>query len=179
MIPALAVVAVLGLVALAGCYVVPPPSKGRYDFTPDGVVLAKAILAAAKLWQDAGVDVAHLVTVDTADGVPVKFVPRARLGELCTNPNVGDACTAYTLESTFDAIYVADDLTPERLVLVLAHEIMHVLVPTAEHLPDELGGILHRNGAGGGDGPTAHDLDEVCSHTTCETETGEEASVAH
>jgi hypothetical protein len=46
----------------------------------------------------------------------------------------------------FEALELADDLTPERRCQVIRHELIHLLVPKADHVAEDQKAIFHRVG---------------------------------
>jgi hypothetical protein len=143
------------LLLAVGCIEYSPlPEHGATDFAVTDPSLAAEVEAAAADWARAGLVVASYVTVNQEPGaVPVEFIPRAQIPSKCApreaetiDPHSIDGCTKYR-EKRFVALWLPDDLSPERRAAVLRHELIHVLVPDAPHAPDESTAVFHADAA--------------------------------
>lgn len=160
------------LAALAGACQIPEVEPAT-DFVVADPVLAVELREAAAMWAAAGLEVAGYVTVNqTDDGVPVAALPRVELRESCypasperVDEHHADGCVEHAESGVdFEGLWIADDLSAERRVVVLAHELIHLIVPDAEHLPNESGGIFTVGGVSSF--VTIGDLREMARHTT-------------
>lgn len=140
--------AALALVTLATACGQPPTTTAKTDFVVADPALAAELRLAAEQWAAAGLDVAAYVTINqNADGIPVRERTHDELMHHCNDisPETTslDGCAEHDhAHGTFRGLWVADDLTPERRAAVLAHELVHLLVPSAEHLPDGVPAIF-------------------------------------
>jgi hypothetical protein len=165
------------LVALAAIACNPLPSRPEHAVT-DFVVTADDKLAgelreAAEDWARAGLVVAEYVTVNQHfDGVPVREQPRTRLPFMCNlsaqeadkvdDYAYADGCAAY-YQDHFEGMWLASDLSPERRAAVLRHELIHFLVPDAEHIANDEHAIFSVSATS--ISITAADMLEMARHT--------------
>lgn len=152
----------LGITTLVACI----PKRGQTVFTVNDWRLANAVQAAAKSWADNGVLIAGKVIVNwNGKGVPIRFVPREKLTELCESSD-RHGCVTYTSSGQdFEGLWVLEGLPDLRLQEVLMHEMMHVMIPAMPHLEDPKIGIMHSRA--NSTEITTDDLDHVCSYSEC------------
>lgn len=141
--------------ALAACAQYPSrPDHAATDFLVANPVLAADLEAAAADWADAGLEIANYVTINQdPHGVPVKFLDRRGVISKCftaedakkVDSHDVDGCTEYGA-NRFDGLWIPEDLSPERRAVVLRHELIHLLVPDAEHLPNTVPAIFSGSG---------------------------------
>ena len=163
--------AALALITVAGvaCQTYPAHKVGSTSFAVADPELAAELRDAAEDWHRSGLDVAAYVTVNQDDGaVPVFRVTRDEWPSFCHGPKVasawyatGGGCTMYD-DNRLISITVPDDLSPERLAVVLRHELIHAIVPDAEHVLDAPA-IFSDTGTS--DAITGADLHEMARHT--------------
>jgi hypothetical protein len=173
--PALIRTALASALAAIACN--PLPSSPEHAVT-DFVVTADDRLAgelrdAAEDWARAGLEIAAYVTVNQRfDGVPVREQPRTRLPFMCNlsaqkadkvdDYAYADGCAA-SYHDHFEGMWLASDLSPERRAVVLRHELIHFLVPDAEHVSNDEQAIFSLNGTS--TSITAADMRELARHT--------------
>lgn len=151
------------LLALAGC-AYPVPEVGATRFTVVDPELSAVVSAAAAEWALNGLVIASRVTVSAEPGgVVVALRPGAALARLCESKR-RDGCVTSDSEH-FEGLWIRDGISAARLGVVVRHELIHVLVPAAQHLPPEVAGVMNPNGTT--IEPTTADLDEICSHAEC------------
>lgn len=165
------------LLALA-CGQAPALPQAETDFVTDDPTLADEVRGAAAAWAAAGLTVADYVTVNQVEhgGVVVALRPRAALPGLCnaTGPareggtlRKPEGCASHRA-GRFVGLWLALETSPARRATIIAHEMVHILVPSAEHLDQKAGahGILTSNG--NASEPTPEDMAELARHTEVE-----------
>jgi hypothetical protein len=157
----------LALVAVA-CNPLPSrPEHAATDFVVADERLAGELRAAAEDWARAGLVVAEYVTINQRlDGVPLREQPRTRLPAMCGGEGTPDGCADF-YQDRFEGFWIASDLSPERRAVVLRHELIHFLVPDAEHLSNDESAIFSVNGTS--TTITTADMLEMARHTDVTT----------
>lgn len=146
---------ILLTVACSGYYNGAWPTKGVYDFVIEEPGLQKIWLDAAQEWTDAGLVVAAQVTVNTnPKGIKVKWAVPGDMLRLCHKTekdypqgNRPAACSNMNQEGKNrfdDTLWLSWTQDKVRLRLIALHELIHVIVPTNQHLPDGVIGIMSR-----------------------------------
>jgi len=151
----LPLILVLAFLVCVGCSY-QEPIESELDFTCDDPELTKIVLDAAQEWTDAGVVKAAMITVNVnPKGIPIKWADGDDLPKLCNvKPQAIKGCVSYK----YDSLFFNKALSPDWLRIVVMHELIHAIVPTKDHLPKELMGIM--NVEGNNDGTiTQNDLD--------------------
>jgi hypothetical protein len=169
-----AIAAAFAALAAVACSPLPSrPEHAATDFVVNDPVLAGELRAAAEDWARAGLVVAEYVTINqSSDGVPVREQPRTRLPFMCNmsaqeadkvdDYAYADGCAAY-YQDHFEGMWIASDLSPERRAVVLRHELIHFLVPDAEHISDAEQAIFAVHGTASS--ITSADMGEMAKHT--------------
>lgn len=155
------------------------PDRGPTDFAVGGdAELAALVRDGAAEWARSGLELAAFVTVDdAAGGFAVRRVPRSELGAVCyytaarsaaADVHSFDGCTMFfSTERNRRGVFVADDLSPERLAVVIKHEMVHVLLPSAPHVAGAAAAVFSENAT------SAHvtdaDLDHLAAYAEVET----------
>lgn len=133
------------------------PDQGPTEISAAAPELAALVVDAAEDWSRSGLELARFVTVNQdAHGFPVRLVPRAKLGRFCrytdersarADVSSFDGCTMFfSTDRNERGIFIADDLHPERLAVVIKHELIHVLLPNAPHVESDVAAVFHTNG---------------------------------
>jgi hypothetical protein len=166
--PPLSVAIGVGLVLFAVACSSTPPLTARTDFAAEDPRIARLLLEAAAEWAALGVAAASLVTVnEVADAVRIRAVPKPEVVPTCHfDPSrKADGCSLFH-DNRWNEMIVADNLTDERLRLVLMHELGHILASFRGHVPDPDGtvrAVMSSNGTSLH--PTEADREYMAAHT--------------
>lgn len=165
--------AVAALAALA-CNPLPTrPQHAATDFVVNDPLLADELRAAAEDWARAGLVIAEYVTINQGfDGVPVREQHHTRLPAMCRAEGFPDGC-ADIERDRFEGMWIASGISRERRAVVLRHELIHFLVPDAEHISNEVAAIFSFNGTS--TTITAADMAEMARHTEVESDAEDES----
>jgi len=150
----------VGMLA-GGCYMAEHPGSESRFLSGGDVQLAAALRAAASDWSHAGLVAADAVTVDAGRaGMAVRFASRAELAEACPDDLTVRACTYWENGDWLGMLIWEGTRTDAEMVRYLVrHELVHALVPDAEHLPDSVPAVF--TAARTSDSVTAADLQHL------------------
>lgn len=151
------------------------PALGLVDFAVADPELAVTVRDAGEDWARAGVELAAFVSVNQESDAAVLVVRVARsalpwhcyyTAERAREADAGsfDACTMYYAhDGRRRGIFIADDISAERLGAVVRHEMIHVLLPLVPHIEAEVAAVFHADGTSLG--VTAADVEHLSGFT--------------
>lgn len=128
-----------GALVFQGCYMVMQPGPVTNFLTGGDEKLADAIRRAAAKWAIRGLDIAAYVTVnDGRAGLPVRFASVSEIKKACPDARAYDlsGCTYWYMGDWLEML-IRESFRdkPDDLDYMVAHEMIHALVPEAPHNP--------------------------------------------
>lgn len=129
-----------GALVFQGCYMVMQPGPVTNFLTGGDEKLADAIRRAAAKWAIRGLEVASYVTVDDGRaGLPVRFATPAEIRAACPDARAVNlsGCTYWAMGDWLEML-ISESFRdqPDDLEYMVAHEMIHALVPEAPHNPE-------------------------------------------
>lgn len=130
------------------------PTKPKLSFVIEDQELEAIFWEALQEWMDAGLVSATQVTVNVdPKGLHIEWSDPDKINANCDIPDVQlepgryvGGCTLHEYGHFRNPLWITKlpgDESRKRIKLNIMHEIIHIIVPTREHLPDEQPGIMN------------------------------------